>query len=55
MPEVIITNKCESCIYGSIIEESKAKIKVYCSNKEKEYYYGACIQCDSYKRRKEKN
>ena len=35
-------------MYGNVDDTDKAKIKVYCSHKDKEYYYGACIPCDNY-------
>ena len=53
MSEVIITSQCEHCRYGSIDDSNKARIKVYCSFKEKEYYYGQCIPCDYYEKRRE--
>ena len=49
---MINTSQCENCEYGTINEIYKAKVKVLCSYKEKEYYYGACIPCDFYKKRK---
>lgn len=43
---MIITSECEDCIYGIISESNKAQIKVKCTQKDKEYYYGQCIPCD---------
>lgn len=51
MASMIITSECEECIYSTINEESKARVKVYCSIKDKTYYFGQCIPCD-YKERK---
>jgi len=48
---MINTSECEECIYGTINEEDKSKIIVYCSNKDKEYYFGQCIPCEN-KRKK---
>lgn len=48
---VIITSQCESCQYGSIDETNKARIKVFCSRKDRTYCYGQCIQCDNYKKK----
>lgn len=44
---MITTDECEYCKYGSVIEEDKAHIKVYCSIKDKYYYFGQCIPCDN--------
>ena len=49
---MIITSQCESWTYGSIDEINKARIKVYCSVKDKTYCYGQCIPCDYYKKKK---
>lgn len=43
--EMITTDECENCKHGTVIENSKADIKVYCSIKDKYYYFGQCIQC----------
>lgn len=49
---MILTSECEKCIYGIVDESNKARIKVRCTNKEKEYYYGQCIPCDNMRKRK---
>lgn len=51
--EVITTDQCETCVSGDIIEESKARIYVYCKLRDKTYFFGQCIACDDYKRRKD--
>lgn len=38
---------CENCIYGTIDETDKARVKVYCQYKDKSYYFGQCIPCDN--------
>ena len=48
MSDVILTNQCENCRYGTVIEESKSVIKVYCSNKERRFFWGQYIQCDNF-------
>ena len=48
MSDVILTNQCENCRYGTITEESKAIIKVYCSHKERQFFWGQYIQCDNF-------
>ena len=47
---MINTSECEECRFGVIKEESKAVVKVYCSIKDKEYYYGQCISCENKKK-----
>lgn len=49
---MIITSECEDCIYGIIDESNKARVKVKCTQKEREYYYGQCIPCDNKRKRK---
>ncbi len=46
MADMIITSECEQCIHSTINEENKARIKIYCSMKDKTYYWGQCIPCD---------
>ena len=53
MADMIITSECEKCIHSIINEESKARVKVYCSVKDKTYYYGQCIPCEYKEKRKE--
>ena len=48
MSDVILTSQCEYCRYGTIDDSDKARVKVYCSYKDREYFYGACIPCDNY-------
>lgn len=49
---MILTSECEKCDYGIIDDSDKARIKVKCLQKNKEYYYGQCIPCDSKRKRK---
>ena len=51
---MINTSECEFCDFGTIDDTNKAKIKVYCSIKDKTYYYGQCIPCDNKTKRMEK-
>lgn len=53
MQKMIITSECETCQYGIINDENKARVKVYCTRKQKEYYYGACVPCDDHTKKKE--
>lgn len=46
MANMIITSECEECRFGEIDESDKAKIKVLCTLKNKQYYYGQCVPCD---------
>ena len=52
MSDVIITDICETCQYGSVNDKDKARVKVYCSYKDREYFFGQCIQCDNYNKKK---
>lgn len=40
MADMIITSECEKCIHSTVDEEDKARVKVYCSVKDKTYYWG---------------
>lgn len=44
---MILTSECESCRFGVIKDDNKARVKVLCTYKEKEYYYGQCIPCEN--------
>ena len=49
---MILTSECEECRYGLIDDTDKAKVKVKCIHKDKEYYFGQCIPCENKKKRK---
>lgn len=44
--QMIITSECENCIYATIDDSDKSKVKIHCDYKYKDYYYGQCIPCD---------
>ena len=46
MANMILTSECEKCSQAIINDEDKARVKVYCSVKDKTYYWGQCIPCD---------
>ena len=46
---------CENCEYSSINDHDKARVKVYCAVRGKEYYYGQCIPCDDKRKKNEKS
>lgn len=46
--KMICTSDCVNCKYCNLHNISVAKIKVYCSIKEKEYWYGQMIPCDKF-------
>lgn len=50
---MILTSECEKCVYGTIDESNKARIKVICQDKGKEYHYGQCIPCENMKKKTE--
>lgn len=49
----ICTSDCVTCIYCTLDESNKAKVKIQCSKKNKEYYYGQMIFCEDYNERNE--
>ena len=49
---MILTSECEECTYGIIDDRNKARIKVFCTDKGKEYHYGQCIPCDNKRKKK---
>ena len=53
MNDVILTSQCEYCRYGTVDDSDKARVKVYCSYKDKTYYFGQCVPCDNYTKRRE--
>lgn len=44
---MIISSECEKCEYGTIDHTDKSKMTIYCSRKDKKYYYGQYISCDN--------
>lgn len=51
--KMIITSECEGCRYGSVDERNPRKVLVYCKKRKRGYFYGQCIACDDFKKRKE--
>ena len=49
---MIITSECECCEYGEVFKVNNIE-KVKCGYRDKEYFFGQCIQCDNKKKRKE--
>lgn len=49
---MILTSECEQCDFGVIDDSNKSCIKVRCTDKNKEYYYGQYVPCDSMKKRR---
>lgn len=43
---MINTSECENCEYGIMDASNKSRITVYCTQKDKKYFYGQCIPCD---------
>lgn len=48
MSDIIITSICEKCKFGTVDDSNKARVKVFCSYKEREYHFGQCVPCDNY-------
>lgn len=45
--KMINSNECEGCKHGTVDDTNKSRVKVYCSLKDKTYYYGQCIPCEN--------
>lgn len=44
---MIIAGKyCEDCAHCTVLEEQNP-LKIYCSEKDKYYYWGQCIPCET--------
>lgn len=52
MPMINAGRDCEECEYCIINDDDKAKIKVKCKYREKEYYWGQCIPCEDKRKRR---
>lgn len=52
--KMICSSECVDCVYCTLNEISKAKVKIVCSIKGKEFYYGQMIPCDNKKLHKTK-
>ena len=44
--KTIITTECIKCKHGTLDNSDKSKLKIHCSYKNKDYYYGQCVPCD---------
>lgn len=44
-------DECINCTHCSLDESNKAKIKVLCAARDKEYYYGQYVNCDDFKKK----
>ena len=52
---MILTSECEECKYGIIKEDDPAQIRVFCKDRNREYYYGQCIPCENKTKRRKSN
>lgn len=43
---IIVGKDCESCIYSTLDESEKPKIKIECAARKKSYIWGQCIPCN---------
>ena len=43
---IIMGRDCEDCAKCTINDEDKSRVKVYCADRDKWYYYGQCIPCE---------
>lgn len=45
-------DECVICTHCSNIDDNnKAKVKIYCSSKEKWYWYGQYVNCNDFKKK----
>lgn len=51
----ICTSDCPKCQNCTLEEESKAKVWIICSAKDRKYFYGKIIDCDDFCKRREDN
>lgn len=45
--KTINTSECEECINCTLDDGNKARVKVFCSTKNKTYYYGQTVPCEN--------
>lgn len=50
MKHIIAGSDCDDCIYSTIFEDDKDRLKIYCEKKDREYYYGARIPCEDFRK-----
>lgn len=50
----IVTSECVNCPHGTVDYSNKARVKVHCEYKNKDYYYGQYVPCDYSGRKKKK-
>ena len=46
---------CVDCVYSSVDDTNKARIKVYCDARDRSYWWGQNIPCDDKKKYDEKH
>ena len=45
--KMICTSECEECTNCILDDSNKAKIKIHCNFKNKDFYFGQMIPCDN--------
>ena len=53
MPNITTSEECLKCEHCILVEESKAKVWIDCSAKEKRIFYGKIVECDNFQKKKE--
>ena len=46
MPVIIAGPDCENCIYMTIDEQSKGRIRVICDARDRQYWWGQNVPCE---------
>lgn len=52
MSMIICGSDCADCKHSSLDDSDKARIKVHCSARDKDYYYGQSISCEDKEKKK---
>lgn len=52
MNMIICGKDCDDCTYAVFNDDNKAVVKIHCSARDKDYYYGQSIQCDDKEKKK---
>lgn len=53
MNMIIVGPDCDDCIHCTAVnDDNPGRVKVYCSQADKYRWWGQCIQCEHYEKRK---
>ena len=46
MPIIIAGQDCDNCIYATVEEETKGRVKIHCDARDRRYWWGQNVPCD---------